>query len=134
QCRHSHCQPAMKSDPNRMDMKKQLFVLLFLILACCRPARADDLITTGSTWKYFIGSQEASTPVSTWRATTFDDSSWLSGPAPIGYANPANDPNGYEATIQTVLPNANPNTWSSVFFRKTFNVSNPASISQLDLT
>ena len=118
----------MNPDLTHMDMKGHRLVLWFLVLMSASAAPAED-ITTGSIWKYFIGTQEATVPVAAWRSPTFDDSTWLSGRAPIGYANPANDLNGYEATIQTVLPNANPNTWTSVYFRKTFNISDPALIS-----
>src|ERR1051326_9404129 len=117
-----------------MCMKRHYVAFLFLVLLFARPAQGETLIPTGSSWKYFIGTQEASSPTSAWRTNVFDDSSWLSGSAPIGYANPPNDPGGYEATIVTTLPNANPNTWLSVFFRKTFFISDPAQISQLDLT
>jgi hypothetical protein len=116
-------------------MKRQFFAFLILIVLCGTTALADVLIPTHSAnWKYFVGTQEASSPIQAWRTNTFADDSWITAPAPIGYANPANDPGGFEATIATVLPNTNPNTWLCVYFRKAFTIPDPASISRLDLT
>ncbi|HMC28578.1 MAG TPA: lamin tail domain-containing protein, partial [Verrucomicrobiae bacterium] len=109
------------------------FVVLlscFFVLPAPR-ANAAVLITNGSSWKYFIGTQEASTPVNAWRQLGFVDSAWQDGITPIGYAVPANDPGGYEATIRTTLPTSTDGNYSSVFLRKTFVVSNPADFTQL---
>src|SRR5947208_628767 len=109
------------------------FVVLlscFFVLPAPR-VNAAVMITNGSSWKYFIGTQEASTPVNAWRQLGFVDSAWQDGITPIGYAVPANDPGGYEATIRTTLPTSTDGNYSSVFLRKTFVVSNPADFTQL---
>src|SRR5262245_31713807 len=96
-----------------------LFALLFPLLPVS-PVLAADLLTYGSGgWKYFIGTQEASSPVDAWRLAGFNDTTWSPGTAPIGYANPPNDPGGFEATIVTLLPASSsvPN-WTSVYFRR----------------
>src|SRR5881397_491723 len=70
-------------------------VLFFLLIGIS--LRAATPIPLGSTWKYVIGTSEASVPNDEWRGIGFGDSSWASGVAPIGYpSNPPNDPNGWE--------------------------------------
>src|SRR2546421_8250848 len=101
------------------------------LLACAATvptgsATAAVLFTNGSSWKYFIGTQEASTPANAWRQLGFDDTAWQNGITPIGYAVPPNDPGGYESTIRTTLPTSTDANYLSVFLRKTFVVSNPA--------
>ncbi len=82
----------------------------------------QPLIETQSTWRYFKGLAEASSPTTEWRKLSFDDRNWLSGRAPIGYdpslamGTPLNDMRGF---------------YTSVFFRNTFVVSNVAEISSL---
>ena len=58
-----------------------------------------------------------------WTESDFDDSDWPSGASPIRYG----DGNG-----GTVLGDMR-NTYSTIFFRRTFTVTNPAQISALDL-
>ena len=104
-----------------------------LVLATFNVATAAELIPFGGSWAYFLGTQEASSPVGAWRLVGFDDSSWARGKAPIGYANPANDPLGWEASIATTLPSSANGNYLSVFFRSTFTIDNKADISQLSL-
>src|SRR5881394_4042739 len=85
---------------------------------------AQLLIQTNSNWKYFKGTNEASSPTTAWRAAGFDDSAWLSGPAPIGY-EPTNG-----LRMATPLPDMDGN-YSAVFFRKKFVVDNAAAVSTL---
>ncbi|HXG49471.1 MAG TPA: lamin tail domain-containing protein, partial [Methylomirabilota bacterium] len=109
-----------------MHKAAKLLSLLAVSLALMAPAtRAAELIPKGSTWKYFIGTQEASSPVEAWRAVGFNDASWSSGPAPIGYGD------GDEATV---LPTSAAGNYLSLFFRKTFVIANPATVSQLILS
>ena len=79
-------------------------------------ARSDriTLINEGDRWKYFKGTREPSTtrgPV--WRQVNFDDSSWLSGNAPIGYG---------ESFIATNLSDMR-GRYSTVYLRKKFEVT-----------
>ncbi len=78
-------------------------------------------IVAGNTWKYFKGTVA---PPSTWRAVGFDDSTWLSGPSGFGYAD--ND----DATVLSDMIN----TYSAVFIRRKFNITNPATVTQLTLS
>ena len=108
------------------------FVVLLALFSSLLPrADAAVLVTNGASWKYFIGTQEASTPINAWRQIGFDDGSWQSGFAPIGYpSDPPNDPGGYEGTIRTTLPTSTAGNYLTVFLRKTFTVSNPADLAQ----
>jgi len=86
--------------------------------------QSQTLIPTGSVWSYFKGFTEASTPATEWRRAEFDDSGWLSGPMPIGY-----DP-----TIPMATPLDDMRySYTTVFFRSTFVVSDVAEISELTL-
>jgi len=81
------------------------------------------LLPDGTTWKYFKGTKEPSTPQSAWRQLGFNDSAWLSGPAPIGYG---------ETFIATNLTDMR-DGYTSVYFRKTFDATNLSSLSKLIL-
>ena len=81
------------------------------------------LLPDGSTWKYFKGTKEPSTPLWSWRQLGFDDSTWLSGPAPIGYG---------ETFIVTNLADMR-GGYTSVYFRKTFDAANLGSLGKLSL-
>jgi len=115
---------------------KRLFCLLPFVLLCdtVSTSRAAVIFTNGSTWKYFIGTQEASTPTTAWRDLAFSDSSWQQGLLPIGFAAVANDPGGYEATIRTTLPTGSVSNYASVFLRKSFVVASTNDFAQLRLT
>ena len=80
-----------------------------------------------------LGTQEASTPPEAWRQPGFPEEGWLSGDGPIGFAVPANDAGGYEATIRTTLPTSTLSNYTAVYLRKTFVVSNVAEVVQLRL-
>jgi hypothetical protein len=64
-------------------------------------------------WRYFKGTEEASSPSSAWRAVAFDDSGWLTGQTSLGYGD--DDDN-------TTLSDMK-NGYSSVYLRKTFNLN-----------
>ncbi|MBC8002104.1 MAG: hypothetical protein H7X97_05910, partial [Opitutaceae bacterium] len=88
------------------------------------PSAETTLIGSGSTWRYFKGITEASSPTTLWRSPAFDDSTWSSGPMPIGYdasllmATPLTDMNG---------------NYTTVFLRRTFVVTNLANFPSLFL-
>lgn len=85
--------------------------------------RASVLVPRGAAWRY---RDTGIDPGSTWTLAGYDDSTWSSGPAPLGYGD------GDEQTVVSFGPNplAKPiTTW----FRSTFQVANPASIHALRL-
>ncbi len=84
---------------------------------------ATPLIAAGATWKYLDNGTSQGTA---WEATAFNDSSWTSGPAQLGYGD------GDEATVVSYGPNSG-NKYITTYFRKSFTVSNPATITSLTL-
>ncbi len=77
------------------------------------------LAATNGVYRYHKGTNEASTPTTLWRTNGFDDSSWLSGLAPVGYDdNPT--PVNY-APFGTLLTDM-VNVYISLFQRYNFNV------------
>lgn len=81
------------------------------------------IIPTGATWKYLDNGTNQGTA---WRGTTFDDSTWKSGPAQLGYGD------GDEATVVGYGGDPN-NKYITTYFRKAFTVSDPSSLSALTL-
>ncbi|NIP95482.1 MAG: Ig-like domain-containing protein, partial [Akkermansiaceae bacterium] len=94
-----------------------------ILLALQLSSQAATLIARGASWKYFKGNSEASVPFNAWRLGDFNDDSWPGGNAPFRYG----DGNG-----GTVLTDMRFN-YTTVFLRRTFNVSDVALISRLDL-
>ncbi len=81
------------------------------------------IIPTGATYKYLDNGSNQGTA---WRATTFDDSTWKSGAAQLGYGD------GDEATVVGYGGDAS-NKFITTYFRKSFDVSDPSSLSALTL-
>src|SRR6185436_12936059 len=90
--------------------------LVFILAVLTIPARAADttLVPTGGVWKYLDNGSNQGTA---WRATSFNDSTWPSGPAQLGYGD------GDEATTLGFGPDAN-NKFITTYFRRAFNVTN----------
>ncbi len=93
------------------------------VTSAAQPGTNVILIQSNSTWKYFKGRTEASSPATAWRQLNFNDSAWLSGSAPIGYG---------ESFVATPLSDMRSN-YTAVFFRKTFVVQDPSTFSNLVL-
>ncbi len=75
-----------------------------------------------ASWKYH---DKGIVPGSSWKVISgYDDSSWASGSAVLGYGN------GGERTIVNYGSDAN-NKYITTYFRKTFTISNPAAVSSL---
>ena len=81
------------------------------------------LIAQRSAWRILKGTREASQPASAWRAPEFDDSKWQSANLPAGYG---------EDFLATRLDDMK-GKYSSVYFRRTFVVENPALVAALQL-
>lgn len=75
-----------------------------------------------------MGTSEASNPTSAWRLAAFNDSSWATGTTPIGYGSNA----GFVPT--TVIPSSSAGNYTSVFLRRTFNVTTPGNFSEITAT
>lgn len=77
---------------------------------------AATLVSTGAVWKYLDNGSDQGTA---WQVAGFDDSSWASGPAELGYGD------GDEATVVNSGP-ANA-FFITTYFRQTFDIS-PAAL------
>jgi hypothetical protein len=80
-------------------------------------------VAIGSQWRYW---DRGSLPAANWQTAAYNDSSWSTGTAPLGYGS------GNEATVISYGANAQ-NKYRSSYFRKSFNVANPAAITSLTL-
>ncbi len=77
----------------------------------------DNLVAAGATWRYL---DDGSDQGSGWRAAGFDDSSWSSGAAELGFGE------GDEATVVA-------SGHITYYFRHAFSVASPADIGTLTL-
>jgi hypothetical protein len=82
---------------------------------------SDILIPLGSTWRYW---DQGPPPADNWNSPAFDDTSWPSGSAPLGYGN------GNEATVLGFGRSAQ-NKFPAYYFRRSFSIRDAASISHL---
>jgi methionine-rich copper-binding protein CopC len=83
------------------------------------PSGPQTFIAYGASWKYLDNGTNQGTA---WRATTFNDASWASGNAELGYGD------GDETTVVSYGPSST-NKYITTYFRKTFPVTNPAQFS-----
>jgi hypothetical protein len=81
------------------------------------------LVKAGSEWKYLDDGSDAG---DAWFGTGFDDASWKSGPAQLGYGD------GDEATVVGFGPSTN-TKYPTTYFRHTFVVNDPAQVKSLQL-
>jgi hypothetical protein len=96
----------------------------FLSATNATRAATITLIPVGSTWKYLDNGTDQGTA---WSGPGFNDASWASGPAQLGYGD------GDEATVVSFGPSAS-NKYITTYFRRTFNLSNPASVTNLSFS
>lgn len=105
-------------------MKKTILPLFLFVLFFSLNAFAQTtLVGRGSIWKYL---DNGSNQGAGWSAPAFDDSTWVSGNAQLGYGD------GDEATVVAYGPDAN-NKYITTYFRKSFTVANPAAFVSLTL-
>src|SRR5687768_10089332 len=91
---------------------KKVFFLLILILHLTQLSGQTSMFPFGSLWKYNDSGNNLDT---VWRNTGYDDSSWLSGFAQLGYGD------GDEGTVVSYGSDAN-NKYITTYFRKTVNI------------
>lgn len=84
----------------------------------------QTIFATGEPWHYFKGTEEPSAGTSAWRQVDFDDANWSVGSAPIGFSS--------REPIATDLDDMR-NNYSSVYFRKAFEVADVNSLSSLSI-
>jgi hypothetical protein len=83
----------------------------------------EDFVTAGSTWKYHDQGSDLGTD---WRSLGYNDSSWSSGPAQLGYGDDD------EVTVVSYGGDKN-NKYVTTYFRQSFTVVDPAAVATLEL-
>ena len=97
--------------------------LIFIFFPYASIAADTTLVPKNKAWKYL---DDGSNQAAAWSAPSFDDSSWVSGPAQLGYGD------GDEATVVSFGPDSN-NKFITTYFRHTFNVADISSFVTLTL-
>ncbi len=107
-----------------MRMTQKTFVAVALICSALITQAAEiSFFSTNAIWRWQRGTNEASAPdASSWRSNSFNDAAFAPAPAPFSYGE--NYPNG---TLITDMIN----TYSCLFLRKQFVVTNVAELSAL---
>lgn len=82
---------------------------------------SDLIVPAGDVWKFRDDGVDLGT---SWRQPTYDDSAWSSGPAQLGFGD--ND----EATV---IDNGGSSPLTTAYFRKEFEVADPAAFERLSL-
>ena len=83
------------------------------------------LLATGSLWKYLDTGANLG---SGWRSNAFNDATWASGPAPLGYGEI--NVGGWPATTNSYGPDAN-TKYITTYYRRTFTSPDPTNYAQL---
>ncbi len=100
-----------------------VFVLAVVVFGGIVRSADQVLIPAGSAWRYNDTGANLGTA---WRATAYSDATWLSGIAPLGYGD------GDEATVLSYGASSS-NRYVTYYFRRSFTVSSPSTISALTL-
>lgn len=92
-----------------------------LAVAISRPLAETRFIAAGSVWKYLDDGSDQGTA---WRAPTFNDGAWKSGPAKLGFGDT-------QTTVVSFGPDASAK-FITTYFRKAFNVTGAKSVASLN--
>ena len=103
-------------------MRKSTLLMLTVLLSSVLTAQTT-IVNYNSTWKYLDNGSNQGTA---WRATSFNDASWASGAAQLGYGD------GDEATVVSYGGNAN-KKYITTYFRKTVTVADASVFSSFTL-
>ena len=82
---------------------------------------SQTFVDFGDEWKYKKGTEEASSPTDAWRNLAFDDAGWSTGASPFRYGD------GSGGTVLSDMEDS----YSTVFLRKQFSVTNASAINEL---
>lgn len=96
-----------------MKTKQNYWSLLLLFLMAQISTAQTTLLPTGSSWKYLANGSNQGT---TWRGTTFNDTSWPSGNAELGYGD------GDEATVVS-YGSSSSQKYVTTYFRKVVTIA-----------
>jgi len=87
---------------------------------------SDTVFPMNSVWKYWDNN---SIPATNWNTSAYNDASWKSGPAQLGYG----DKQGKEATVLGYGPDPN-NKYPTAYFRKTFTINDLSDKDNFEVT
>ena len=108
-----------------METLEERRLLAFNVISSETFAQAPvELIASGSDWTFLDNGSDQGIA---WRAAAFDDTSWNSGAAQLGYGD------GDEATVVS-FGGDSANKFTTTYFRTHFNVADPAAIDLLGLS
>jgi hypothetical protein len=99
-------------------MRSISFCLFFILFNVNSFSQSQVLIAPNAEWKYFKGTTAPAPDMIAWVTASYDDSQWLTGITPFWYGDITN---GTELTDMRT-------NYSTVFFRKTINISTPDSL------
>jgi alkaline phosphatase len=122
----------------RLVRKTLFIVLLFCVLLSTvvipgNVFAADNsniFLSRDAEWKYLDNGVDLGT---VWRATNFDDSTWKSGKAPLGFGDAFSETDPTLPLATTVDFGDPNNKYMTTYFRTTFNVNNLNSYSNLEV-
>lgn len=107
------------------------FGFLFVLFVATSGAAAPSnrvLVESNSVWRFVKGTQEASNPSNAWRLPDYDDSGWSNAPAPFFFGDPYNSVENPGTLLSDMQ-----GTYTSVYFRSSFYVPDPAALTSLVL-
>lgn len=99
---------------HRLTFCKLVATLLFIVCTAAIAHAQTTLLPFGSAWKYLDKGTNQGTA---WRAATFNDATWASGPGELGYGD------GDEATIVS-YGSSSSSKYITTYFRKTISITN----------
>src|SRR6185436_2597454 len=102
-----------------------MIALLVILGGGSGTMQAEVLVPKGSVWRYL---DNGSNQGSSWYATNFNDASWLSGPAELGYGDSSDS--RPEKTVVGYGP-VSTNKYVTTYFRRTFDITNAARFTNL---
>ena len=101
-------------------MKTTFLLMMLLIVSYAGQGATDTFIAANTKWKFYDQGMDQGTA---WRANSFNDVAWVVGNAELGFGD------GDEATtVNGGPPSAR---FTTTYFRKAFNVVNPANYSAI---
>lgn len=103
---------------------KKIFLLASVVFCTVILNAQTTLVSYNSSWKYLANGSNQRTA---WRTTSFNDASWATGNAQLGYGD------GDEATVVSYGSNAN-KKYITTYFRKTITVADASVFSNFTLS
>jgi len=108
-----------------MSTLRQAFQLVLVLIFVPGAALALELVPRGADWKYL---DDGTDQMTAWYGSVFDDSSWATGDAQLGYGDGDED-----TLVDNGLPNPKNEKHITTYFRHEFTVADPGALQGLTL-